>query len=148
MRRILVGALMVLGLCAGASWADNAAEALALFREYESRSARFDASVADLYAENARITTRRIMPDGSVRTLSFRGSDWKSLIRQAMPAAKQRGNINSFRQVTTRPEGDRVFVRAERHSQLKGYTSPFTMVLQRDLNGAWKIVEEQSETRP
>jgi hypothetical protein len=129
--------------------ADSVGEALAVFRDFEARAARFDGSLADLYADDARVTTHRLLPNGSARTLSFRGVEWKGLIRQAMPLARQRGDINSFTQVTARSEADRVVIQAQRTNHLKGYTSPFTLVLRRERPGSsWRIVEERSETRP
>jgi hypothetical protein len=33
-------------------------------------------------------------------------------------------------------------------SHLKGYANPFALVLGRNGRGAWRVVEERSETRP
>ena len=143
-------AVLLFALClATPAAADSVGEALAVFRDFAARAARFDDSVADLYTDDAQVTTRRLMLDGSLHTLSFRGTEWKALIRRAMPLARQRGDMNSFTQITARPEADRVVVQAQRTNHLKTYTSPFTLVLRREQpSGAWRIVEERSETRP
>ena len=117
--------------------ADDTSDALAMFKEYVTRSDRFDHTVADLYADDAAIRSKRVMPGGRAETLSFSGSQWKALIRQAMPLARQRGDRNTFREVSGKPNGTDVIVTAERYSHLKGYTSWFAQVWSKDQNGTW-----------
>jgi ketosteroid isomerase-like protein len=127
--------------------ADAVTDALALFRDYEARSARFDSALADLYSDDALIRTKRVDSRG-VRELSFSGGKWKLMIRAAMPVAKMRGDTNRFSDLSARATGNAVVITAKRHSDLKGYTSPLTLIVRKDGSGAWKIVEEESETRP
>jgi hypothetical protein len=139
-------------VCVSLLWAscalsqDPIAEALATFREYESRAARFDSSLADLYSDDALISTKRAGAAGD-RELSFKGDKWKTMIRLGMPLAKLRGDTNRFENVSARQVGGDVVITAQRYSVLKAYWSPFTLVL-RKRPDAWRIVEERSETRP
>jgi hypothetical protein len=134
--------------CGVPAWADDTADALAFFKEYIARSDRFDPGLADLYADDAAIRSKRIMPDGKTQTLSFSGAQWKALIKQAMPLAKQRGDRNTFRTVSAKPDGNSVVITAERYSHLKSYSSPFALLVTKDPTGAWKISAELTETRP
>jgi ketosteroid isomerase-like protein len=131
----------------GVAAADPVAEGLALFREYERRSAQFDATLTELYADDALILSRRVT-GSTARELSFRGDQWKQMIRLGMPVAKLRGDTNRYTNVSARQFGSDVIVTAQRYSELKRYTSPLTLVLRRSGDGAWKIVEESSETQP
>jgi len=126
---------------------DAITDALALFRDYEARSAGFDLALSDLYSDDALIKTKRVDSRG-VRELSFSGAKWKLMIRAAMPVARMRGDTNRFSDISARTAADAVVITVKRHSELKGYTSPLTLVVRRDGTGAWKIVEEESETRP
>jgi hypothetical protein len=146
-RRFAAALLFSLGV-AFAARADDTAEALAFFRDYVARADRFDPGLADLYADDAAVRSKRIMPDGKSQTLTVSGAEWKALIRQAMPIAKQRGDHNTFRNVSAKPVGKDVMVTAERYSHLKNYTSPFALLVRRDASGAWKITAEITETRP
>jgi hypothetical protein len=119
--------------------ADPTSHALALFREYESRAARFDPSLADLYSDDALIWTKRIGAGGGARELSFKGDKWKTMIRLGMPLAKIRGDTNRFDDLMARKVGDDVVISA--------YRSPFTLVVRKSAD-AWRIVEERSETWP
>jgi ketosteroid isomerase-like protein len=146
-RRGLAVLLAVLSLSTP-TFASDVSEALTVFREYVARSDRFDPSVADLYADDAAIRTTRVLPDGTSQALALAGAQWKGLIRQVMPLAKARGDRNTFSKVSAKTVGKTVVITAERHSRLKGYTSPFSMVLARDPAGSWKITAESTETRP
>jgi hypothetical protein len=127
--------------------ADPVVEGLALFGEYERRSAQFDATLTELYADDALIRSRRVTGN-TARELSFRGDQWKQMIRLGMPIAKLRGDTNRYTNVSARQLGSDVILTAQRYSELKRYTSPLKLVLRRSGDGAWKIVEERSETQP
>ena len=127
--------------------ADPAAEALALFREYESRGSQFDPTLADLYSDDALIKTKRVHADGRTQELTFWGDKWKALIRQAMPLAKERKDRNSFSKISAKADGNNVVITTERFSYLKRYRSPLVLVVRKH-GDKWHIIEERSETRP
>jgi len=142
---VLIAALL---LWAGPARADDAAEVLTLFKEYMARSDRFDPSLADLYADDAVVRSKRVLPGGRTEMISFSGAQWKALIRQAMSLAKERGDRNTFRNIAVRPSGTDVIVTAERYSHLKSYASPLAQFWRKDQNGTWRVGAELTETRP
>lgn len=73
---------------------------------------------------------------------------YKTLIREAMPLAKARGDRNTFSHVRYIPEGARVRIRASRFSALKNYASPISLLVGPSPTGQWLIYEEVSESRP
>ena len=75
MRCAALPVLVVLSLTAASRClaVDPAAEALALFREYESRGSQFDPTLADLYSDDALIKTKRVHADGRTQELTFWG---------------------------------------------------------------------------
>ena len=141
-------AVLSLGIALPCVAADASAEALVFFREFEDRANQFDPALADLYSDDAMIKARRLYPTGRVQELTLSGDKWKALIRQAMPLAKARGDRNSFRHVSASPDSKQVTITAERHSHLKGYASPFMLIIRKQADGAWIIVEERTESRP
>ena len=104
--------------------------------------------MADLYADDAVIRNKRRYPTGEVRELVFPAPKYKSLIRQAMPLAKSRGDRSTYSQCTYEPQDGRVRITCARYSELKKFTSPYTFVIGPDRSGAWQIWEELSESRP
>lgn len=137
--------LAALALAAHA--ADRVENARAVFASYVARSQAFDASVADLYADHALIENQRTYPDGTARRLTIPAPYYKTLIRQAMPLARQRGDMNRFTDARFTPEGSRVRIEITRYSELKKYTSALVLVVGPAAGGQWLILEERSQSR-
>lgn len=119
------------------------------FDEYVALSEKFDATVADIYSDEAVIKTDRHYPDGSVKKRQIAGAACKKLVRATMPIAKVRGDVSTYADVKVEPaEGGNVRVSAQRTSKLKNYTSPVSWIYAKSADGKWLIIEEQSVTKP
>jgi hypothetical protein len=116
------------------------------FDRFVTLGRAYDPAVADLYADDATIQSVRRDPDGTSRTLRFIGEPYKRLIRNAMPLARQRGDRDRYSDMSVSAEGPRARIRCTRYNELKRYTSPFELVLERS-GDSWQIIEEYSETR-
>ena len=131
--------------------ADDSAitQAKGLFERFQRLEHSFDARVADLYADEARIVSTRKYPFGlPARTIELSGTEYKQLIRKAMGTARARGDFSTYSDVTYISEGERVRVRCTRFSELKNYKSPYSLLVGPTDSGTWIIFEEISETRP
>lgn len=128
--------------------ADPVAAAQQLFERYVRLGEAFDPALADLYADDATIRNKRTYPTGEVRELSLPAPQYKALLRAAMPMAKARGDRSTYLDVRYVPEGEGVRIVATRHSELKRYASPLSLLLKPDANGQWRIAEELSESGP
>jgi hypothetical protein len=145
----LVGVLVSVMFVANA-WAQTSSTDAAkrLFEQYVALGHAYDPSVADLYADDALIKNKRTYPTGEVRDMTMPAANYKTLIRQAMPLAKTRGDRSTYADVRYTSEGERVRISAARFSELKNYTSPITLLVGPSPNGKWLIYEELSESRP
>lgn len=123
-------------------------EAANLFQRYVALGRAFDASLADLYDENALIRNKRTYPDGEVREITMPAAQYKSLLRKALPLAEKRGDRSTYSDVRYAVEGERVRITAARYSELRKYTSPLVLVVGPAAGGRWLIYEEHSESRP
>jgi hypothetical protein len=123
-------------------------QAKALFARFVQLEQAYDPAVADLYADDAVISNRRAYPNGEVRQQTFPPQKYKQLIRQAIPLAKARGDRSTYSRCTYEPQGARVRITCYRYSELKNYTSPYTLVVGPGRGGQWQILEERSESRP
>lgn len=119
-----------------------------LFERYVALGQAYDTRLADLYSDDALIKNKRVYPTGEVRELTMAAPRYKTLIREAMPLAKTRGDRNTFSNVRYATEGARVRIRASRFSELKNYTSPISLLVGPSPTGQWLIYEEISESRP
>ena len=118
------------------------------FDRYVKLEHSFDPAAADLYSDDAVIRNTRTYPTGQRRTMTTPAPEYKSLIRKIMPLAKVRGDTSSYKDVTYTKEGDSVRIKATRHSNLKNYDSPISILISQDEDGHWLIVEEISQSQP
>lgn len=144
--RVFLSALCL--LLSFSTYADQVLDARALFDRYVRLEAAFDPAVADLYADDALIKNKRIYPSGQVRELVLPASQYKALIRSAMPLAKARGDYSTYSEVTFQPDGNGVRITARRFSMLKKYYSPLSLLVAPTPSGIWVIREELSESQP
>lgn len=124
---------------------DQAKDFFARFVELEQA---YDITVADLYADDAVIRNKRTYPTGEVRELTLPPAQYKQLIRQAMPLAKSRGDRSTYSKCGYKAEGANVRITCSRYSELKKYTTPYTLLVGPTRTGKWQILEELSESRP
>lgn len=75
-------------------------------------------------------------------------AQYRALLQQAMPIAKQRGDRSSYSELKYTPEGPNVRITATRFSELKRYSSPLSLLVARRADGRWMIYEELSESQP
>jgi hypothetical protein len=157
-RRLWLPLTLLMSACAGASpppaasgsqpgASDDLSAARALFEQYVALSDRYDPGVAGLYSDAARIRTRRTSASGQVQELELDGARWKKLIVQAMPIAKQRGDLSKFSNVSVASHADGARITAQRYSTFRCHLDEtYFMVVAPDENGTWRIVEESTTT--
>ncbi len=123
-------------------------KARALFKQYVDLEHAFDVTVADLYSDDALIKNKRTYPTGQVREMTFPAPQYKALIRQAMPLAKQAGDTSTYTDCKYTPEAARVRITCTRYSERKKYSSPISLLVGAGKNGKWLIFEELSASQP
>ena len=145
----LISALLIILISFGQAMADDSKieKAKELFERLVLLSHEFNADVADLYSNAAIIKDIRHYPFGESRKMTMSGKEYKAMIRKIMPLAKLRGDISTFSDVTYSSEGDNVRVKATRYSQLKNYSSPYSLLIGMDDKGDLTILEELTESR-
>lgn len=147
-----VTVLVVLALSAVATAQSPSSEARAraeqLWNRYVALEAAFDPAVADLYADDAVIRNRRTYPTGEVREATVPAAQYKLLVRQAIPLAKEKNDVSRYSGCTYAAEAARVRIVCARFSVLKNYTAPISVLVGPGPGGGWLIFEELSESRP
>ncbi len=119
-----------------------------LFGQYVALEKAFDPAAADLYADDAKIQNTRKYPDGRQRTLMIPAPQYKELIRKSMSLAKSRADTNEYKAVKLTAEEGNIRITAIRHSNLKNYDSPLSILVGKTSDGKWLILEEISESIP
>lgn len=124
------------------------AKARAVFDDYVRLGEAFDPALADLYADTAKISNRRVFPDGTSREMAMPAPSYKTLLRQVMPVAKEQNDVSRYSDVRYAVEGENVRIGATRHSVMKDYSAPHTLLVGPDTDGTWRVLEESGESRP
>ena len=119
-----------------------------LWDDYVELGTGFDPALADLYADDAVIYLTRRYPDGRTRTLQVTGKEYKPLVRQAMPIARNRGDVDVYSDVRFENQGDRVRITATRYGTLKKYRAPHELIVGPRGSSGWKILKETGESGP
>ena len=121
----------------------------ALFNRYVDLEHAFDPALVDLYAPDARIRSKVIVPGRTPSVRSWSGTEYKELLRRALAKAKEtRKDLNFYSAVTYLSEGSRVRIKAMRYAEMQKAVSPVELLVGPDSGGSWRIFEELSETHP
>lgn len=116
--------------------------AVALAREYDARA-------LDFYADDARMTLYRRVPEGMRKVTALTGAEFKALVPKIWPIARQRGERDSFSNIRVSIAGGRATIRGDRYSEFRCYTDKdWFMVIERQVGGSYLIVEEQAVIQP
>lgn len=132
------------------SWAQEDVQleaAKQLFAQFVDLEKAYDTKIADLYADDALIKSRRAYPMGAPRDTIIPAPTYKASLRQLTATAKSHGERNTYSQVSYTREGESVRIDASRFSELKKRTSPISLLVGRNANGKWLIYEELSESQ-
>lgn len=128
-------------LCAAIELTEERAKEF--FNKVQATAKNFDPSVADFYADDAKISVVKKFPDGSTMPMAMTGKMLKSLVTQIMPKAKEVGDYNDFSDISVSIENNRGKIKAKRYSNHKKYTDDeYYMVIAANADGDIKIVEE------
>ena len=132
--------------CLAQAAADSHAidSARTLFERFEVLNAKFDQTVETLYSDRAVIciVVLPTKPSQETTMSSTIGLVYRAMLITSMAAAKARGDINLFRNVSYQEiSPTQVAVRGKRISKLKSYSTPFYMEISY-LEGRWFITKE------
>ena len=125
------------------------AAAQTFFSKYIELGDAYDPELANLYSDSAKIHTLRRYPQGFERSLELSGKQWKTIMIPAMPLAKIQGDRSIFSDIEISVTDTHTKVKATRYSVRKCYIDTgYYMLLQKQINGDYLIVEEYMETQP
>ena len=145
-KHLLVMLVIFSGQVAAQASAPGSAQEL--WDDFVELGTGFDPALADLYADDAVIALTRRYPDGRTRTLQLTGKEYKPMVRQAMPIARNRGDLDVYSNVRFENLGDRTRITATRYGTLKKYRAPHELIVGNVGSSGWKILKETGESGP
>ena len=100
--------------------------------------------MANLYSDYAVIQNTILNSDDSQKTRVIPAPYYKSIITNAMQMAKEMGDTYTYSDLEFKMEGKRVRVTYVRHSHLRDYSSPVSMLMGIEGDEAGIVYEELS----
>jgi len=117
--------------------------AQALFQRFVVLGNTYDEAIGELYANDARITLIREGETAPDQVVTISGVEYKALLPELMPAAREAGAQNSFSALRFSEDDDGlVRIDAQRHAMPQDFTAPHTLRVGPSPQGRWLIREE------
>jgi ketosteroid isomerase-like protein len=124
--------------------ATTIAEAQALWKKYDSMCQNQEEAIFDFYTDDTLIFED--VP--GYKNMVKRGSVYVPVVRSLLRAANKRGEKildSTFRDIQFVQAGDNVRINATRHSNIKNFDSPFSLLVGKGGDGQIVILEERME---
>lgn len=145
MKKLLITLfIFMFGLSAFASDKDDAAK---FFAKFESASNNYSSELLYMYASNARIIRQVIKPDGTTANAYFTAKDYKSQMKINSAIAKLRNYKNYYSNISIEKVSDGYKISAMRKPSLSNYKLKCYLIVQKQQNDKWLIVEEMMQTK-
>lgn len=145
MKKLLLTLFILLfGLSVFASEQD---EALNFFRSVVSASNNYSPVLTEMYSDNARIIREVIKPDGSIKDVYFNGADYKKEMQGKAKLAKLVKYKNYYSNIRISKVSDGYKINAMRRPSPSDYKLKTYMIVQKQPNGKWIVVEELMQTK-
>ena len=146
MKRILT-ILTFFALSLGA-YADNATEAVDFFNQYVNAANSYSQELPSFYSPSARIIRQVIKPDGELVDKEIDVARYVSEMKKSQALAKMRKYKNSYSDVKSTKINETTYkVTALRQPTGETYKLKTHMIMQKQANGKWQIIEEMMQTK-
>lgn len=145
MKKLLITVFMfMLGLGA---FAGEKEDALAFFNKFISASNNYSTELPNMYSDSAKITRQVIKPDGTLVNIPFTISQYRSQMKLSAKLAKIKNYKNNYSNVSVTKAPNGYKINSTRMPSLGGPALKATMVVQKQPDGKWLIVEELMQTK-
>jgi len=128
--------------------ADDAADARAFFNSYVQAANTYSPTVTTYYSPNAKIIRQVVKPDGTTANAYTDTATYIKQMKLGQASAKMRHYKNTYTNVAVTKIADGKYkVSALRQPSGETYKLKTYMIVQKQPNGKWLIVEEMMQTK-
>lgn len=147
MKKILLS-LFTLCMVMLSACADDAQDALNFFNSYVKAANTYSPTVVDMYSPSAKIIRQVVKPDGTTQNVSTDTATYIKQMKLGQAGAKLKHYTNNYTNVSTTKIADGKYkVSSLRQPSGESYKLKTYMVVQKQPNGKWLIVEEMMQTK-
>lgn len=122
-------------------------DALAFFNKVVKAGNTYSDNLLSMYSDDAKIIREVIKPDGQLVDIPFTGRDYKGQLKISSAMAKLRNYKNIYSNVKIAKVSKGYRIDAMRKPSLSDYKLKTYMVVEKQPNGKWQVVEEMMQTK-
>lgn len=145
MKKILL-TLFVMFLGLGV-FAGEQQDALDFFNSFVSASNNYSPALLNMYSNDAKIIRQIIKPNGQLANAYFSASDYKKQMKISAKLAKMRKYKNYYSNVKVTKVSNGYKIDSLRKPSASDYKLKSEIIIQKQPNGKWLIVEELMQTK-
>lgn len=145
MKKILITVFaLMLGLSA---FAGEKEDALAFFNKFVNASNNYSVELPNMYSDEAKIIRQVVKPDSKTVNVPFSISQYRAQMKLGAMGAKMKKYKNEYSNITVTKVPNGYKINSLRKPSLSDYKLKSSMVVQKQPNGKWLIVEELMQTK-
>ena len=147
MKKILLTTIALLMITLSV-FADDKQAALDFFNGYVRAANTYNPTITDMYSPNAKIIRQVIKPDGTTQNVATDTATYIRQMKLGQAGAKLKHYTNSSTNIGVTPLGNNKYkVSSLRQPSGESYKLKTYMIVQKQSNGKWLIIEEMMQTK-
>ena len=147
MKKILLTTIALLMITLSV-FADDKQAALDFFNGYVRAANTYNPTITDMYSPNAKIIRQVIKPDGTTQNVATDTATYIRQMKLGQAGAKLKHYTNSYTNISVTPLGNNKYkVSSLRQPSGESYKLKTYMIVQKQSNGKWLIIEEMMQTK-
>ena len=147
MKKIFVSLIISL-LVSTAVFADGKQEAMDFFNSYVNAANTYSPTIPDMYSPTAKIIRQVVKPDGTTVDVATDTATYIKQMKLGQAGAKLRHYKNTYTNIAVTPLADGAYkVSSLRQPSGEDYKLKTYMVVKKQADGKWLIVEEMMQTK-
>lgn len=139
--------LLIVILFSNAVFADEKQEALKFFKKYVAAANSYDPAIINMYAPNAKIIRQVVKPDGTLVDVETDTNTYIKQLKIGQKTAKLRRYKNTYTNISSSKVENGYKISSLRQPSGEKYKLKSYMIVQKQPNGKWVIVEEMMQTK-
>ena len=147
MKKIFLSILMSLFVSL-AVFADGQQEALEFFNNYVNAANTYSPTIPEMYSPTAKIIRQVVKPDGTTVNASTDTSTYIKQMKLGQATAKLKHYKNTYTNIVVTSHGEGEYkISSLRQPSGEDYKLKTYMIVKKQPNGKWLIVEEMMQTK-
>lgn len=122
-------------------------DALGFFNSFVDATNNYKPELLNMYSDNAKIIRQVVKPNSELVDVPFSIQDYRKQMRISSKLAKMRNYKNYYSDIKVTKVSNGYRIESMRKPSLSDYKLKSSMVVQKQPNGKWLIVEEKMQTK-